>query len=392
MLGRFLFLSALTLVLPNVLYATDGKDFANFISIERNDQGAVSRIILKKNRQKFTSSELVDRFLKEIKSAQERIGLLEKSLEVQDWPEEHIKKAEEAIAYLKQNDLKPILENPDFKKALTLVFQEADSGAYDFRVLAVPDNMTYFDDHELILKVLRQASELVKLAIGNSYGATIGLFLVQVSFDMILERRNYFQNYLLYHLEKYGPEKFGITPSESRKIKSSIFESRIRWWEFWERSEAQVTWESYGHNKHLDSLVAAKKRKKTEIQDLEVWGRPLGFAFHDGEIGSAKRIVNLLTPHNIVSEKLSHAFDFSKPQKIITGRMLYFLVQLGVRFAPVPAASTVFDFFMDSLYIPQRQMEGSLFGYLRDENSFDYAKQIALQSINPFVIAEVLSK
>lgn len=391
MLGRFLTFMALSLIIPHHLHAADGKDFFNFITIERSE-GKIGRVTLKKKNQRFTTDELIDGFLRKIKSSQDRIGFLEGSLDVYDWPEEYRKKTEEALELLKQNDLKPILEHPELKKALDVVFQQANSETLSFRVLAVPDDSQYFDNRERILKILRQASDLVRLAFGNSYGAAIALYLVQVSFDMILERRNYFQNYLLFHMEKYGPEKFGISPLEAAKIKSSIFESRIRWWEFWERNESDLNWEGYGHNKHLDDLIAAKKRKRACVNELDEWGGPMGFAFYDGRIGESRRIVNLVTPRHLFSNKLSHTFDFSHPKKVVGLRSLYFLLQLGVRLAPAPAASTIFDFFMDSLYVPHRQVEGVLFGYFRDEGSYGQAKQIAFQSINPFVVAEILSK
>ncbi|OQW47245.1 MAG: hypothetical protein A4S09_15745 [Proteobacteria bacterium SG_bin7] len=392
MLGRISLLISLTLIFPHALRANDGKDLAKFINIERNTQGGVVRVTLKRNNVDYSGMDLVEKFLKEIISAQNKISLLEQNLDTQDWPEEHRKKAKEAIDLLKQNDLKPILEHPALKKALHHIFQEADNEGFNFRILAVPDDSKFFEDHEILLNVLRDASGLVRLAMGNSYGAAVALYLIQTSFDMILERRIYFQNYFLYYLEKYGPEKLGLRVLEAKKIKSSIFESRIRWWEFWERSEAQVNWEKYGHNKHLDTLIAAMKQKKAEVLELNTWGNQLGFAFHDGELGNSKRIVNLVTPRSVVSQKLSHTFDFANPKKIASLRLLYFLLQIGIRLAPTPAISTVFDFFMDSLYIPQRQMEGALVGYFRDENSFDQGNKIAFQSINPFIIAEVLSK
>ncbi len=68
--------------------------------------------------------------------AQDEIGFLENYLEKEDWPTEHQKKADAAIENLKQFDLRTVLENPDVKKAIGSIFESADSGVYNFRVLA----------------------------------------------------------------------------------------------------------------------------------------------------------------------------------------------------------------------------------------------------------------
>ncbi|OQW47953.1 MAG: hypothetical protein A4S09_14240 [Proteobacteria bacterium SG_bin7] len=382
----FALVSTLALIAPVVTHA---RNFADFITVERDRNSQITKVVLNKT-SKFSSQMLAEDFISRIEMAGEEVGFLENQLEKTDWPKEHQKKAEEAISYLKQVDLKSILENSEIKKAFGLIFEASESGTHNFRVLAVPNDPKYFDSNETALKVIHQASGIIKLAMGNSYGAALALFVAQSAFDMILERRIFFQNYLLYHLEKYGPQKFGLTEAEADLVKSSIFESRIPWWKFWERTLARQKWERYGHDMHLDTLIAAKRSRKRETGELNQWEKPLGFAFHAGQAGANKLIVNMVTPRSVISKKLSHAFEFSSPTKIASLRMFYFLLQMGVRLAPVPVVSNVFDFFVDSLYIPQRQMEGALLGYFDDENSDSECRAVAIQTINPFIIAEVL--
>lgn len=389
----------LTLILPAICFADFARDFENTISIERSLDGKITKILLKKaNSRQFTEEDMFKHFIDELDEVQTQIratgsyGLIEDSLDLKDWPERERKIAEDALDLLRRHDLKPILSHPEVKKAMNLLTQESNSDMFNFRVLAVPENSKYYDSNEKTVNVLMQASGLVKLALGSSFGVTIALFFIKSSYDMIIERRSYFQNYLIYQLDKHGPEKFGLTQEEGNKIKSSIFESRIRWWEFWEKTRARADWDKYGQTKHLNDLVAADKRRKAENLELQTWGVPMGFAFHDGDANGNKKVVNLVTPRSVISRKLSYGFDYSSPEKIRLERVLYYVLQLGMRFAPVPAVSTLFDFFVESFYVPQRQMEGVLYGFFRDSEAYEQAHQIARQSINPFIITEVANK
>lgn len=397
-LCTYFLIATMTLMLPLKIWAID-QDFANTISIDRAPEGKITKVYLKKtNSRNFTEESFIDDLVNDIESVQNEIrqpqslGFVESKLEITAWPAEHRKTAEEALGLLRQYDLKPILTHPEVKKAMSLLSQESNNDIFNFRVLAVPENPKYYDSNEKALKIAMQASGLVKLALGSSFGVTIALFFIKSSFDMILERRAFFQNYLLYHFEKYGPEKFGVSQNEAKRIKSSIFESRIRWWAFWERKLARMDWDKYGHGKHLDNQMSADRRRKAEALELKIWGTPMGFAFHNGENDGNKKVVNLVTPRNAISKRLSYGFDYANPEKLRLERLLYFVLQMGVRLAPVPAVSTVFDFFVESFYVPQRQMEGSLYGFFSDSGSREQAHKIARQSINPFIITEVANK
>lgn len=368
-----------------------GAELLEKIKIERSPNGAIEKVVLAKGNSPFSSEDLLNNFLRDIETTQALMtspGFLNDNVDIKEWPKEHRTEAKKSLTLLKEHDLKQILENPEVKKVLKDVFESANLEIHNFRVLAVPEDSKYFAKNEMLLKLIRQFSGLMKTALGNSFGVSIALYLVQYSFDMIIERRNFYQNYLLYYLDTYGSEGLGVTEAEVQKIKSSIFESRIKWYQFWELIRAQKTWDEYGYNNHLDDVIAAEKRKNSRAGDLNTWGSQMGFGFNAGEKKSTSVVVNLINSQNVVSKKLSLAFDADHPRKILTLRLVYFVLQLGLRFAPVPAVSSVFDFFVNSLYVPQRQLEGALYGYYQDKNSTDLARIIADQTINPFIIAE----
>jgi hypothetical protein len=387
-LSNIMFLLLLA-ILPMNFALSD--DLLKKINIERNEEGLIDKIILVKSKNNLSSDVLLSNFLGEIKEMQKKIAsanFSSASLDTTDWPEEYKEHANLALSQLKEHDLKEILENPKFIEAMQMVFESADLEIHNFRILAVPENSKYYLSNELVLKILRQASGLIRTAMGNSFGIDVAMFLITYSFDMIIERRNYYQNYMLYYFDKYGGEQYGLSDLEIAKIKSSVFESRIQWWKFWERVKAIKTWDTYGDHKHLDDLILSESRKNKRDEDLDAWGVPMGMIFHDGELKGKGRVVNLLDKRHLFSKKLSFAVDKESPKKIGIVRLVYFLMQIGMKFVPVPAVSSVFDFFMNSMYVQQRQTEGAVYGYYRDNDDLDMARIISFQSINPFVIAE----
>ncbi|MDZ4661921.1 MAG: hypothetical protein SGJ18_09935 [Pseudomonadota bacterium] len=392
-----IYLFILTLLSPIAAQSDTGQSFFGRVQVERDASGGLKRVYLK-NRQRFSEKNIVQNFVDDILAAQEKIksanstSVLKMAGESKDWPLGSREMVEQSLVFLKEYDLKPVLDDPSVRNAMEYLVQQAESEGHDFRVLAVPDNPSYFNANEQAMKIAMQALDLVKLAVGNSYGVNVAIFVIRTLFDMILERRTFFQNYILYHFDKYGPEKFGITRVEANKITSSVFESRIAWWDFWERNYAKINWDQYGQGKYVDFLVQAEKRKNSGNSEVSKWGEKHGFAFHSGEVGSLNKVLNLVNPWSVVSDKLSVGYDFSNTSRIRYERTLFYLLQMAIRLAPVPLVSTVFDFFMESMYIPQRQMEGVLFGYFEDAGLNKEANIVVRQSINPFLLMEAPAK
>ncbi len=387
------------LILPHGSWANVAEDFFKTFAIERGYDGKIKKIYLKRgNARRLTFDDVAESFTDEILAAQNEIkqfderSFIENNFEIQDWPIEQRQQAEKTLRLLKQQDLQAVIKDKSVTNAINYLLESGESETFNFRVLAVPENPRYYDSNETALRIGVKASGLINLAAGGAFGVSAALFLVSRTFDMILERRSFFQNCLIYYFDKYGPERFGVSKFESQKILSSIYESRIKVWHFWERKRARLTWDKYGFDKYSAYLVDAEKRRKTENQELVSWGSRMGFAFHDGENRSGKKIVNLVTHRSVMSKKLSYGFDYTSPNKLRNLRLLYFLMQIGVRFAPVPGSGRVFDFFVESLYVPQRQMEGMLYGFLKDNGSPSAAHAVARQTINPFILLEVENK
>lgn len=380
----------------NFCWATAIRTFENTFKIERSSDGKLERITLKKLPQNnLIEADFMQSFVDDLVKSQEEVryhgtaNFIETEMELSEWPSKVKKDQEQINEVLKRVSVEPTLKHPKLKEALSLLASESQNDEFNFRVIAVPNNPTYFSSNETALKLVVRASGIITLVAGGSFGVSAGIFMVQAAFDMILERRTYFQNYFLYHLERYGPEKYGLTKAEAELVKSSIYESRIRFWDMWEKNKARVDWDKYGHNKYLDQVIEADKRRKNDSGELSVWGNRLGFAFNSGESSGYKRIVNLFNPRSLFSKKSSHGYEFQSPTKLRTKRLLYFLSQLAVRLSPVPVVSGVYNHFVESLYVPQRQTEGGLYAYFCDNGAEHEAGVVVQQSVNPFVITEV---
>lgn len=371
------------------------RSFEDAFKIQRDSSGKLEKVILKKNSQSLLiESDYMQNFLDEVINSQQEVqyrsttGFFETEMESNDWPDK-IKRDQQAIdRVLTKVSVAPTLKSPKVKEALNVLMRGSESDEFNFRVIAAPYDPKYFYSNEAALKLFLKASGIVTLVTGGSFGVSAGLFVVQAAFNMVLERRTYFQNYFLYHIEKYGSEKFGLTEAEAQLVKSSIFESRIRFWDIWEKNKARVNWEDYGNKKILEQVVSADKRRQTSPADLTKWGNRIGYAFNEGESSGYKRIINLFNPRHLFSKKSSRAFDYSSPGFLRTKRLLYFLSQVAVRLSPVPVVSDVYDHFVESLYIPQRQTEGALYGYFCDSGAEEEAGVLLQQSVNPFVIME----
>ncbi len=391
MMQRYMIL----LVLSFSFYASADPliDLHKKISIERAADGKLKRVYLRETHS-LNQPQILKNYFQDLILAQAAIKnkslsqFLDIEQDMSTWPAEHQKIAKESLKYLTENDLKPIIESAPFQEALDHLLTSSQSEEYDFRVLAVPHDPTFFGSNELVMKILMQSLSIIRLGMGNSMGVDVAIFLIKTTFDLIMERRVYFQNYFLYNLDKYGAETFNISFEEAKKIQSSIFESRISWWNYWEKKYAKFDWDNYGQDRFVDQLIVADNGISSGLPENSSWGERLGFAFSTVQTGNSTKVLNLIDSRHVFSKKVSLAYDYTSPYKIRMTRLFYFLLQTAVRFAPVPAVSTVFDFFMDSMYVPQRQTEGALYGYFSDQGLEKEKDMVSWQSINPFVIME----
>lgn len=213
---------------------------------------------------------------------------------------------------------------------------------------------------------------------------TASYVLVKVE-ELIRRRRQFHQNMLLHYLENVSAEELGLTHVEVNHLMSSIYESRIPWFAFWESRAAQANWDQYGVNKFFGDIRLHNNRFRRMRTTFDGVGSRLNYAFQEVVVGEDEVILNLFHTDHMFSQKLSIAHNKTRPNLIMRKRMVIQLAELGLSFVPLPSFIKGFaEDFMKSFYKEQSLTEGALYGHfegLRDEEGMNMVKR---QILNPF--------
>jgi hypothetical protein len=193
---------------------------------------------------------------------------------------------------------------------------------------------------------------------------------------------------LLHYLENFNEEELGLTHNEVNLIWSSIYESRIEWYNYWESKSAKANWDKYGiNNFYANYRFANQNLHKSENLYSEINQR-LNFAFQEVVLNNDKVIVNLFDNEGMFKKYPAIAMNLSKPSQVPRMRVMLSIAELGLSFVPISV--TIKDAaanFMKSFYSKQKITEGALFGYYESEGNQVGMKNIAKQYMNPFEIA-----
>ncbi len=242
-----------------------------------------------------------------------------------------------------------------------------------FRLLAAPSQATAFDREQDI-------AEVVKALLGQA-GSVLGVaspafdvfdFLVTQYIEALESRREFFQNQLLVVLSN---DSNLFTAKEKSAIRSSIFYSRLAFYNLPAREKARKSWATFGDSQLEKALKPCKDFVKAGDKS---WGSCFK---QDGT-----QILNRMVKKVVLSNSPSVAFDSKNPSKVQDSRILLLLARLGVKLLPVPslAKKPVYT-WIDSQYVEQRKTEGYVFGYANLRNQNDLADWILTGTANPMI-------
>jgi len=213
---------------------------------------------------------------------------------------------------------------------------------------------------------------------------TVSYVIVQVE-KLITERRRFHQNMLLHYLENFKEEELGLTHEEVNLIWSSIYESRIQWYAFWESSNAKSNWAKYGvDNFFLNFRVGSANLKNSQSIYSEV-GERMNFAFQKVTFNNEKVVVNLFDKENMLQNRPAVAYNYDHPSQIIRKRIVLNLAELGLSFIPMSAyIKDYLGTFIKSFYVEQKITEGALYGYFESYGNSQGKLRVHAQYLNPF--------
>lgn len=258
----------------------------------------------------------------------------------------------------------------------------------DPTMVAVTNDPKYFYTRNVTYKAVTWGLDFARKRLSNiPMLNTASYVIVQVE-KKITERRNYHQNMLLHYLENFSESELGLTHDEVNLVWSSIYESRIPWYAFWESKAAQSNWNKYGVNNFYTYYrsATAKLRNNSKLYS-GVYERN-NYAFQEVDFNGDKVIINLFDNEGIFQNRPAVAYNFSKPTQVIRKRILLNLAELGLSFVPLSdMIKSNVSTFIKSYYENQRLTEGALYAYFESNEDSKGMLQMKLQYLNPFDVA-----
>lgn len=258
----------------------------------------------------------------------------------------------------------------------------------DPTMVAVTNNPAYFYTKNVTYKAVTWGLDFAKKRLSTIPLLNTASYVIVEVEKRITERRTFHQNLLLHYLENFSEGELGLTHDEVNLIWSSIYESRIPWFAFWESNNARTNWSKYGvNNFYLNYRNATNKlRNNTKIYS-EVYDR-IDYAFQEVGLNGDKVIINLFDNEGMFHNRPAVAYNYSRPTQIARKRIMFTLAELGLSFVPVGEGikGNVTN-VIRSYYQNQRLTEGALFGYFESIQNDNGLAQIKAQYLNPFDIS-----
>lgn len=293
----------------------------------------------------------------------------------------------DSLKRLENVDFDQVFSNPEFKNVMTeFEWKLGDAlQKLDPTVLAHAQDMDFFYQKRITYQVLTWALNFAKKRLSQiPVLNTASYVLVRVE-ELVRQRRLYHQNMLLHYIEQNPAEDLGITHEEANHIMSSIYESRIPWFAFWESRAAQANWDKYGVNKFFTPIRTNNARFRRMRSTYAQVGKRLNYAFQEVVYKDENVVLNLFNTEHMFSRNLSVAYNLDNPNKTLRKRMVVQLAELGLSFIPLPSfIKGIAEDFMKSFYKEQVLIEGALYGHFESNGNQEALRRLRLQVLNPF--------
>jgi len=294
---------------------------------------------------------------------------------------------QESLFSLQQIDLDKVFNHPQFLE-LTQKFEarvNEELAKIGIITLAKPQDPKFFYTRQVIYEITKMFMNMAKSQLGEIPVLNTALFVMSEAEKMIRTRRTFHQNMLLHYLENFKEEELGLTHDEANMIWSSIYESRIAWYAFFESDAAVANWNKYGTDRFFQYIRMANNRLRDQRASYESLGVRHNFAFQDATMKGKKVIINLFDTKDMFSSRQAVAYYYESPNLVMRQRVLLQLGQLGLSFVSIPGfIKDLAASYMKSMYESQRLTEGALVGYFESQGKMIEARQWIRQNVNPF--------
>lgn len=288
---------------------------------------------------------------------------------------------------LKKIDVDKVFNDKGFKEVVAKFEKKIGDAMIqlDPRVVAKLDDPTFFYKRTVGYQAVKWALNFAKGRLSSVPILNTASYIIVRVEKLIRERRLFHQNMMMHYFENFSEESLGMTHDEVNLTWSSIYESRIPWYAFWESGAAKQGWEKYGVNKFFANVRTANNRFRTHQRNYSRVGRRFNFAFRGATYKNDDVIVNMVDSQHQFNGKPAIAHYVNKPSKIKRTRVVLQLAGLGISFVPLPSfIKNIASGYFKSFYETQKITEGALYGYFESNGAKEDMKILRDQYLNPF--------
>lgn len=392
----FAFVFVLSFFFSNFSFARPSTEpFFKHFEVTYNSNGEADAVYIKGNLETLPIEQIFWQILRDL-ADYKRSGLsaeqfLEQNIDQNDfseWPLEQRTQAVVALKQLENIDVRELAENTKIRKVLVKFKERFAKHLRGYKTLARPSDSVFFYSRDVMAQAVAWAVSFAERQITDNVPLlNIAKYVAQRMGKMIEYRRTFYQNMLFYYLEQFEPADLKLSEKDVAQIRSSIYESRLTWYSWFEAKKLRKEWSRYGNWK-FDRLVNAGTLLVYNTRDRykSVEDR-LNFAFQTVTTDQyGKVVLNLLDAKHRFSKEISIAYYYKDPKKVAKHRRMVQLTQLGMHVIVAPAlVKSIYDDFVESMYIPQSLNEGALAGYFESTGEAQILGDIISQTQNPLL-------
>ena len=223
--------------------------------------------------------------------------LMEDPMMLDEKSNQNVKIVIDSLKQIENVDVDAIFKNQkfrDFIKKFESKLQDALS-KLNPTVLVNTQDPSYFYRRKVTYQVVKWGLDLAKKIFSNvPVLNTASYVLVKVE-KLIRERREFHQNLLLHYMENHEAD-LNLSKEDVDLAFSSVYESRIPWFAFWESNAAKQGWAKYGINKFFTNVRMANATLRANRSRYSRSGKRLNFAFQEVREKDENVVALLLKP------------------------------------------------------------------------------------------------
>lgn len=372
--------------------------FYKHFAVQKTADGHVQQISIKDPLAGLSVQLIVDELMRDVKAVKglhqrQQLGLMVDEItndtDSEGWPDSFKGQFNDGLKKAAEVDVDALVNDHGFLEVIKRLDDRLRGTSSDFAILAKTDDSSYFYDNHFLREAIGQITGFALSTIGSVPVAGAAIWVVERARDMIEQRRAFHQYLILEYLDTFSPEQLGLTVGDVALIRSSIYESQIDWYKFWESFHARAHWDDYGNDSLAHDRAFCDQMLAQNATDYEQNVVRLGLAHVVVTRNGEKEIVNLLNRKYFLSKKPSLSYSYTNTGRVERQRRLIRVAELGMKIINLPFATSLATDFADTLYVKQIRTDGALFALFEMQGDAASQSVVLNQSINPLIQIDI---